>query len=66
MQYRILIVEDDDDIREGIAIYLLLRRSVDATPFSEVLLLGPAAAEPRALSDIKLDNKGAPEMAQEG
>ncbi len=46
----------------GISVYLLLRRSVDATPFNEVLLLGPAAAEAQTLPAIKTDAKGAPEM----
>ena len=48
----------------GVAVYLLLRRSVDATPFSEVLRLGAASAEPRVLPDIKLDEKGAPEIVE--
>lgn len=48
----------------GVAIYLLLRRSVDATPFGDVLRLGPAAAEPRVLPDVKLDEKGAPEIVK--
>ncbi len=48
----------------GVSVYLLLRKSVDAAPFSEVLLLGPAAAEPRVLPAVKLDEKGAPEIAE--
>lgn len=47
----------------AVAIYLLLRRSVDATPLVEAYRLGPAAEKPQKLPDIVLDEKGAPELA---
>ncbi|GHT18395.1 hypothetical protein FACS1894189_6260 [Planctomycetales bacterium] len=45
----------------SVAIYLLLRRSVDATPFNEVYRLEPVKV--RTLPEIKLDEKGAPEIS---
>lgn len=44
----------------AVAIYLLLRRSVDATPFDEVCFLGAAAEKAQPIPEIKLDEKGAP------
>ena len=46
----------------SIAIYLLLRRSVDATPFSEVYRVAPPKM--RTLPTIKQDERGAPEIKQ--
>lgn len=47
-------------LTSGTAIYLLLRRSVDATPFDEVHRQGAAAENPLNAPEIKLDEKGAP------
>ena len=44
----------------GVAIYLLLRRSVDATPFQEVYRVSPPKI--RTLPTIKPDELGAPEI----
>jgi hypothetical protein len=44
----------------SVAIYLLLRRSVDATPFSEVYRVSPPKV--RTLPIIKSDEQGAPEI----
>ena len=44
----------------SVAIYLLLRRSVDATPFSEVYRVAPQKV--RVLPTIKQDDRGAPEI----
>jgi hypothetical protein len=46
----------------SVAIYLLLRRSVDATPFSEVYRAAPPKV--RLLPTIKPDAHGAPEIKQ--
>ena len=46
----------------SVAIYLLLRRSVDATPFTEVYRVAPPKV--RMLPTIKQDERGAPEMKQ--
>jgi hypothetical protein len=43
-----------------VAIYLLLRRSVDATPFDEVYRVTPPTV--RSLPTIKKDEHGAPEI----
>jgi len=43
----------------SVAIYLLLRRSVDATPFNEVYRVAPPKV--RTLPTIKKDERGAPE-----
>jgi len=45
----------------SVAIYLLLRRSVDATPFNEVYRLSPPKV--RSLPTIQSDERGAPEIA---
>ena len=45
----------------SVAIYLLLRRSVDATPFCEIYRVSPPQV--RTLPAIKPDEHGAPEMA---
>jgi len=47
----------------SVAIYLLLRRSVDATPLNEVYRVSPPKV--RTLPTIKQDERGAPEMAKE-
>ena len=44
----------------SVAIYLLLRRSVDATPFNEVYRVAPPKI--RTLPTIKRDERGAPEI----
>jgi hypothetical protein len=44
----------------SVAIYLLLRRSVDATPFSEIYRVSPPQV--RTLPTIKQDEQGAPEI----
>jgi len=44
----------------SVAIYLLLRRSVDATPFNEVYRVSPPKV--RSLPTIKPDEHGAPEI----
>jgi len=44
------------------AIYLLLRRSVDATPLSEIYRVVPTKI--RTLPTIKTDDRGAPEIVQ--
>jgi hypothetical protein len=44
----------------SVAIYLLLRRSVDATPFNEVYRVAPPKV--RSLPIIKQDEHGAPEI----
>jgi len=44
----------------SVAIYLLLRRSVDATPFTEVYRVAPPNV--RTLPTIKQDERGAPEI----
>ena len=46
----------------SVAIYLLLRRSVDATPFHEVYRVVPPKV--RTLPVIKPDNRGAPEIVR--
>jgi len=46
----------------SVAIYLLLRRSVDATPFSEVYRVAPPKV--RTLPVIKQDERGAPEIIE--
>ena len=47
----------------SVAIYLLLRHSVDATPFNEVYRVVPPKI--RTLPTIQLDAQGAPEIAAE-
>jgi len=44
----------------SVAIYLLLRRSVDATPFNEVYRVSPPKVQ--TLPKIKPDDRGAPEI----
>jgi len=44
----------------SVAIYLLLRRSVDATPFNEIYRVSPPKV--RSLPTIKQDEQGAPEI----
>ncbi|MDR2643682.1 MAG: hypothetical protein LBC74_12910 [Planctomycetaceae bacterium] len=44
----------------GVAIYLLLRRSVDASPFTEVYCQNPVKT--RTLPKIKIDSQGVPEF----
>ncbi|MDR1485797.1 MAG: hypothetical protein LBT09_13365 [Planctomycetaceae bacterium] len=44
----------------GVSIYLLLRRSVDAAPFTEVYSKNPV--QKRILPKIEIDGKGAPEI----
>ena len=46
----------------SVAIYLLLRRSVDATPFNEVYRVAPPKI--RTLPIIKQDERGAPEVSE--
>lgn len=46
----------------SVTIYLLLRRSVDATPLLEVLRVGAAAEKAEPLPPIIPDEKGAPEI----
>ena len=46
----------------SVAIYLLLRRSVDATPFNEIYRVVPPKT--RMLPTIKPDERGAPEIEQ--
>ncbi|MDR2172317.1 MAG: hypothetical protein LBP59_19405 [Planctomycetaceae bacterium] len=47
----------------GVVIYLLLRRSVDAAPFTEIYCQEPLKI--RVLQKIKKDEKGAPEFSEE-
>ncbi len=44
------------------ATYLLLRRSVDGTPYDEIFRFGENAADPRKLPEVRSDEKGAPEI----
>lgn len=46
----------------AVAIYILLRRSVDATPLLDVYRQGAAAEKPMPMPEITLDEKGAPEI----